>query len=226
MSDQDTPQHDDEATARDVMAEALRIDADDPVDSWSRKVWPHRADVAIAALKEAGFEITKRPATIHHSPDSWQHIVGGPYAGQEAGKAIAGALEPLSPGAQLAATTGFELARRAAAQAEADLAAKRDDMTLAAALDVIGRRTDIVAVKLREPTSTPTGDGYEGCLGEWNPLEEAYLAAWDDIDPPITAEFFVGDLTIDEARKLGAALFAVAARADAARVDAAEGEAK
>ena len=44
-----------EQSAADVIAEALRIDADDAPDSWARKVWPHRAEVALAALEAAGY---------------------------------------------------------------------------------------------------------------------------------------------------------------------------
>lgn len=48
-------------SAVDVIAEALRIDADDAPDSWARTVWPHRAEVALAALEAAGYGVVKLP---------------------------------------------------------------------------------------------------------------------------------------------------------------------
>lgn len=54
-------------SARDVIAKALRLDADDPaVDSWAQKVWPHRAQVALAALETAWYAVVKLPAPSGH----------------------------------------------------------------------------------------------------------------------------------------------------------------
>lgn len=32
----------------------------------------------VEALKSAGYELVNQVGTVHHEPDSWQHIVGGP----------------------------------------------------------------------------------------------------------------------------------------------------
>jgi hypothetical protein len=143
------------------------------------------------------------------------------FAGQEAGKDIAGGLDLLAPGATQAAKTGFELARRAAAQAEADLAAKRADLDLAAALDLIGRRPDIVAVKLPEPDFTfertgesfwKIGDEVVVILDKSGGVKVYFEDIWDDDDHMPSP---------DDLRAGAAILLAAAARADAA-----EGEAK
>ncbi|OBC11412.1 hypothetical protein A5784_35020 [Mycobacterium sp. 852013-50091_SCH5140682] len=49
-----------------VIAEALRIDADDAPDSWSQKVWPHRARVVLAALKAARIAVVELPDPVLH----------------------------------------------------------------------------------------------------------------------------------------------------------------
>ncbi len=69
-------------------------------------------------------------------------------------------------------------------------------------------------IDLPASNSVPTGEGYEGCLGEWSPIGEAHLAAWSDGSPDISAEFYVGDLTAAEARSLAAALLAAADAVD------------
>lgn len=92
---------------------------------------------------------------------------------------------------------------------------RTDELT--AALDLIGRRTDIVAVQLPEPDNgiwyidDNGGNVHAGSAG--NVLLDAWSTLWA--------------MPADKARALAAALLAAASRADAANVaDAAEGEAK
>lgn len=244
-----TPQHDDEATRQPrELTDALlrhrwRPDGDDPraahcICGWSAIVARTtmsalrvHSEHQIEALKEAGFEITKRTELgvtkgLPGLGDGLTRFTRAmAFAGQEAGKDMAGGLELLAPGATQAAKTGFELARRAAAQAEADLAAKRAELDLAAALDLIGRRTDIVAVQLPEPDYThrgqtvwKVGDEIAVILDEHGDVTTYFQDFWDDDD----------HRPAPGALRIGAAVMLAAAARQELVIgdDAAEGEAK
>lgn len=94
---------------------------------------------------------------------------------------------------------------------------KPSDSELAAALDVIGRRTDIVAVKLPEPTAPDfTGVEWSDKAAGWDVF--AYGSTEHRGKVQVRIPEFV---TPADARNAAAALYAAAALADAA-----DGEAK
>lgn len=145
------------------------------------------------------------------------------------------AFKPTKIGMEIAARTIAQTARAAqrVRDAEAELAAAREaevairavrrgslgpDEALKMALDLIGRRTDIVAVQLPEPAGVNGQDNH----------------TWNHSRHYIEQEFN-GDVIIDDRlgidacdlADLGAIFLAAASRADAANVDdAAEGGAK
>jgi len=99
------------------------------------------------------------------------------------------------------------------------------DTDLAAALELIGKQTDIVAVQLPEPTSTRyDGDEHEPAdrLGWWQDGNPFAVTQWgypNQVQLAINNEPFE-PLSSAQARFLAAALLAAAARADAAEGDA------
>lgn len=104
------------------------------------------------------------------------------------------------------------------------------DAELTAALDLIGRRTDVVAVKLPEPDDPSTWE-YEFCSAMWSGFEDIDGEDGLDIAAFPSSDVWAGSVEIgvaryapDVARRIGAAIFAAAARADAANVaDATDG---
>lgn len=71
MSPQEpTPTPDDETAVIKVVADALRSNLG------FGKGWV--APRIVEALKSAGYELVNQVGAVHHEPDSWQHIVGGP----------------------------------------------------------------------------------------------------------------------------------------------------
>ncbi len=143
---------------------------------------------------------------------------------------------------KLAAAAARQAARAAqrVRDAEAELAAAREaevairavrrgslgpDEALKMALDLIGRRTDIVAVQLPEPNSTRyDGDEHEPAdrLGWWQDGNPFAVTQWgypNQVQLAINNEPFE-PLSSAQARFLAAALLAAAARADAAEGDA------
>ncbi|MFL0172437.1 hypothetical protein [Mycobacterium sp. SMC-13] len=212
----DLPEHNDEPTTEAIIAYALR-DHVGPGRDW---IAPH----VVEALKEAGFEITKRselgvtkglPGIAAEAgiralkqlttgmkfppPPEPDRVLAYPTWG----------LEYLAPGASTAAQTGMDIANRTIAYGSLN-----PDEALKLALELIGRRSDVVAVQLPEPLRERIWPIVIG--GE---TETVWL------NPAANEDLIVvsGTCTLDatEARNLAAALLAAAAR-----VDAAEGEAK
>ncbi len=93
-------------------------------------------------------------------------------------------------------------------------ASENAEAAFAAALDLIGRRTDIVAVQLPEPTAPSWPDGQLASFGDFEDT---------DHDVSVLVNAYPGQVSIgfnnfspNTARNLAAALLAAAARADAA----------
>lgn len=154
------------------------------------------------ALKSAGYELVNQVGTIKRTEKDFSGSLTG---------------DALDKSATLVESIARWLGERESTHLwpeihESDKACYRDAARHLVATVKFSLST---SVQLPEPDDTPTGEGYEGCLGEWRPLDEACLAAWSDGKPAITAEFYVGDLTTKEARNLAAALLAAAAKVEA-----------
>lgn len=196
--------------------------SDDPalilaLDIWGDENMRGDALVALEALKAAGFEVTKRPEL--------GVTKGLPGIAAEAGiralkQLTAGmkfppppepdrvlayptwGLEHLAPGATQAAQTGMEIANRTIAYGSLD-----PDEALKMALDLIGRRSDVVAVQLPEPDNGFWYINEHGGNVHLGPVAGQML---------VDAGAILWGINTDEARELAAALLAAANVADAA----------
>lgn len=183
-----TPQHDDEATKLDSLTKAALELANQPnAPAWVKSLLEsrNRAVQAAQRLDEAEQQAKDSEPTIE------DRLRGG----------IAGSCPPLNmPKMPNKAEQGISYASE---NAEAELAA---------ALDVIGRRTDIVAVKLPEPTAPDfTGVEWSDKAAGWDVF--AYGSTEHRGKVQVRIPEFVAPA---DARNAAAALYAAAARADAA----------
>lgn len=185
---------------------------------WPGATLPQARVGIVAAILEAlhvdGFEITKRAPTdlgvtkgLPGIADGLVDLTGSVMGDVLSERIKTSALDSMAPGATKAAQTGMEIANRTVAYGSLG-----PDVALKMALGLIGRRTDVVAVKLPEPDANianPTWiidepgfgtqvrvnrDSIDGCV-RWGPVR------FEDTD---------------EVRKFAAALLAAANVADAA----------
>lgn len=245
MSDQDTPQNNDEPTP-----EALSATEADENPKTHTEV-PNRDESDETACAHCGHPIARVDGQWVHTPQREREK----FASWCRTPAIRATAQPGSsneffehfkPGSFRATQIDMEYAARTidrtarAAQrvrdAEAELAAAREaevairavrrgslgpDEALKLALDLIGRRTDIVAVQLPEPTSTRyEGPDHEPAdrPGWWEHGSLWGVSQWgypNQVQLAFNGEPFE-PLSSDEARFLAAALLAAANVADAA----------
>lgn len=187
----DPPQHDDEATPEALSA----TEADENPQTHTEVPNRDESDETRNALKltQAGMEIAAR--TIDRTARAAQRVRDAE--------------------AELAAAREAEVAIRAIRRGSLD-----PDEALKLALDLIGRRTDIVAVQLPEPTHAGNVSTSWGWVTQWHPTHQVHgETRLITVDGPSRC------LSSAEARTMAAGLFAAASRADAANVaDAAEGD--
>lgn len=241
----DTPQHDDEPTP-----EALSATEADENPKTHTEV-PNRDESDETACAHCGHPIARVDGQWVHTPQrerekfaSWCRTPAIRATAQPGSSDKF--FEHIKPGSFRATHTGMEIAERTIARtaraaqrvrdAEAELAAAREaevairairrgslgpDEALKLALDLIGRRTDIVAVQLPEPNSTRyDGDEHEPAdrLGWWQDGNPFAVTQWgypNQVQLAINNEPFE-PLSSAQARFLAAALLAAAVRADAA----------
>ena len=138
------------------------------------------------------------------------------------------AFKPTKIGMEIAERTIARTARAAqrVRDAEAELAAAREaevairairrgsldpDEALKLALELIGRRSDVVAVQLPEPTHSGNVSTSWGWVTQWHPTHQV-----NGETRLITVDDAGRCLNVTQARDLAAALLAAAARAEAA----------
>jgi len=232
----DTPQDNDEATAKATIAKAiddhLSVIGNGPLGNLL-------AGRILEALKKAGWLLVRAD---RYRVDVT--AVGGQLGvskglpglgngltritrkmtsvGQEAGAGFVGAFEPIAPGATQAAKTGFDLVNRTIDRRNAQAAQRAIDAEaeLAAALDLIGRRSDIVAVQLPEPDKTSPPEDWNFPDAYWEPQHDWHAVSVEDGMVDVGCQL----LTPDQTRGVAAIWLAAAARADAANAaDTADG---